>query len=124
VSVVARVGLKNLNDFIFCSLIDLVFLVSAFFGSSLLPPSPRLRRAKENSVLAFTGYRTESSARLREDVGIWMSVAAAVSAALQKMQAARLPLQKLLRGKRVYDFFEARIAAQPISYRVEAVPTG
>jgi hypothetical protein len=44
----------RLTNFVFISLISfcLVFLVLAFFGFSLLPPSPRLRRAKELSFLA------------------------------------------------------------------------
>jgi hypothetical protein len=43
------------------------------------------------------------------------SVEAAVSAALHWMQAARLPLQRLLGRERGDDFFGARIASQPFA---------
>src|SRR5947199_7932491 len=46
-----------------------------------------------------------------------MTVDAAVSAALENMQAPRLPLQNLLRRQRGDDFFEPRVAAKGIPPR-------
>src|SRR5213596_2618338 len=46
-----------------------------------------------------------------------MTVEAAVSAALENMQAPRLPLQNLLRRQRGDDFFEPRVAAKGIPPR-------